>query len=380
MKLVEQIRIVRSRVTSESPKVRLVVLVLLVGILAACNRQVGGSTQDQLPTAETSSVPVETVLQGEHIVAVTQQNEIVIVDPSFPQPTSVYSFKEGEKPLVYDIENIKLSPSREYLVWYAPLKGFLCLHIDSKQVTELYPANNWLNRYPYFVFDQDSDVIHFVDNEGTKLVNLDIVNNTHHTTQIPYPFGNFFRISPSGEYIVFVSGFGQTEEFPEYLITTINGENPVRFATQTALNKRELVAWVPDSSGIIVVEDDHNLMYIPRSNPESKELYHVSENEARIDNVRRLENLLYYFTNDNRWHVLNMDSREHVARIPIEIAEEIHRPNFIPWYDNSFLIEETLRLSPEQFNRLWLSNFMGVKKQVLEKYHEIEIRDETPEI
>jgi hypothetical protein len=180
--------------------------------------------------------------------------------------------------------------------------------------------------------------------------------------------------------VVFVSGFGQTKKYPEYLITTVDGTNPIRFSTQSLLNKRDLIAWMPDSSGILVVEDETNLMLVPRTNTDAKQAFFTAENNATIDKMERVENLLYYFTNDNRWHVIDLTTKRQVARIPTEIAQEIHRPNFIPWYNKSFLIEETVRPDPSQFNRLWLSNFMGIKKLVIDKYFETTVQNLTPEL
>ena len=325
-----------------------------------------------------STLPLSEVLKGQHPIAFLQLAQLLAVDPEFPDPQTILSLGEKEIPPVVDLFTFKVSPTKHFIVWYAPEKGLLRLNLTSKELATIHEPSSWLNKNPFFAFYNDQDRLSFIDNNGTELVTIDLATSQKDITRIPYPFGNLFVISPDGRKIVFVSGFGQTEKNPQYMFTDIDGANPKRFITNTALPKRHLLAWLPDSSGIVVVASDSKLLFVSSDKPNIQDTYYQTEGEEEIVDLARIDNLFYLLTAAGRWRVIDTTTRQETGRIPLQIAEELHRPKFYPWFNQTFLIEETLRLDPEEYKRLWLSSYIGVKKNVVGKYQETTIQATTP--
>lgn len=320
------------------------------------------------------------MLAGEHLVATVSNNQIILADTQTPISTPVYTMKGDEIIPVFELFDIKVSPSKDYLVWYTPLKGLLALDMREQSVRTLKPANAWLNTNPFFDFDTDRDRVFMVDDEGTNLFTIDVATGRSEVTSIPFPYGTIFKISPDRQNILFISAFGQTVEVPEFMYTTINGEDPVQFDTDTLLTQRHMVEWLPDSSGVVMISGDESSLTLVPLNSTQPQVFYEHPMEGQINRLEKIEDKLLYYTSTNRWHVIDPETLEEVGRIPREIAEEIHRPRFIPWYDKTFLIEETLRWDPEQYKRLWVSDYMGIKKLVFDEYDQVVIETSGFEI
>jgi len=351
-------------------------------LLAGCTSSPPPATSNQpTPPPAANQTQIADVLKAKHPLAVIQQQQLLIVDPEYPSPQPVADLTSDEIPPVEHLFQFIISPNKKFIVWYAPTKGILSLDLASQQISVIHPASEWLNQNPYLVFLHGEDKLAFIDDKGTKLFFIDLPTTTTTSMTIPYPFGNVFRISPDNALVVFISGFGQSDKFPQYMFTTIDGQNPKRFITQTNLSKRGLIEWLPDSSGVIIVTNQSELLYVSQSSPNQQEIYYKLENpDSEITDLSLMDGLVYIFEDDKVWEVIDTTTHRRIARSPVEIAEEVYRPHFIPWYDKSFLIEETLRLDPEQFNRLWISNFLGIKKTVLDKYQETSLTSDTPEL
>lgn len=356
------------------------ILVVFILTLSGCNKNPFNSNPDSNTQEVDSTVSLTDVLAGNHLISVLQDDQLVLVDPEFPQPVSVYTLTSDQRPNTHQLFNFRLSPEKKHIVWYTANQGLLKLDLEKQKVDILRPANDWLNQNPHFSFAENQDVVFIVDNQGQDLVRINLDNNTASVISIPYPFGNLFKLAPNGNSVVFVSGFQTGPVNPEYMFTTISGESPRRFSTSAPSSLRHLIVWTPDSSGVIVVEDNYRLTFVSQTNPQEKTPFFDLEPESVITDLARIEDQIYVLANSNRWFVIDANSRQQVAQIPIEIAEEIHRPIFFPWYDKSFLIEETLRLEPEEFHRLWLSSYIGTKKNVLDKYHQSTLQVDTPSL
>ena len=356
-------------------------IIVIVSLCTACSLPNNQQTSDlsNSDPNNNSQATLEEVLQAQHLLAIIKDNHITLVDPNTSKTHSLYKLKPEEFPASHNLLNIQLSPSHDYLVWYSPQIGFLNLKIGDTSPQIITASSQWLNTNPYFSFHHVKNLMYYVDSEGTELVTADLSTNTVSSITIPYPFGNQFRISPDDQHVLFISGFDQTQNQPQYMFTAINGTDPVRFTTETTLNKRHLVTWLPDSSGIITVHGSNQLIFVPINNPTTNELFFTKEVIGDITDLLRIDNQIFVFA-DSRWHVINTDTRQEVGRIPLEIAEEIHRPKFVPWHNNQILIEETMRLEPDQYNRLWLSNYIGIKNKIVDSYHEIVIENITPQI
>lgn len=357
----------------------IILMSAIIFTLAGCSRQ--STTPTESATTQTDQNITDISLDGNHPLAVIQAQQIWVVDPDSPDPKPIYSLEDNLIPPTQHLFDLKISPSKRFIAWYSPDTGMISLDLESKQIVTVHPQSDWLNKNPYFNFLNNQDTIAFVDNQGTQLFFIDLTQNTTSSTTIPYPFGNVFRISPDNNHVIFVSGFGQTDKFPQYMITTINGENPKRFVTEATLNRRGLVEWLPDSSGVILVSKPNQILFVSKDSPNQQEVYYQLEDpEKEITDLGLVDNHVYVSENDLAWEIIDITTRKRVARSPVEIAEELYRPTFIPWYDKTFLMEETIRLDSEQFNRLWKSNFVGIKQMVIDKYQESTITSDTPSL
>ncbi len=77
------------------------------------------------------------------------------------------------------------------------------------------------------------------------------------------------------------------------------------------------------------------------------------------------------------WYLIDFDKRAMLANIPAEIASELHEHRLIPFGDRQFMIEETIESEPEQFKRLWLSDFYGNKFVAVPEYQRTVVNTET---
>ena len=285
-----------------------------------------------------------------------------------------------EIPPSINFHTFKVSPKNNHIIWYSPTKGLLKLKIMDKTIDVIHPPDEWYNSHPFFSVSTDEEQIYFVDQEGNEFNTFNLLTNDNITMQIPYPFGTIFRVSPDNKKILFISGYGQSQENPQYMFSEKDGTNPIRFSTDTFLTERELIAWMPDSSGVVLIENKKDLIFRSYQDPSSKQQFISLPPFDSVLNFTRIDNLLYLLTDTGYWHIIDMTSKKEVGRIPINIAQELHRPNFIPWKNTAFLIEETLQPEKTQFKRLWLSDHTGIKKLLVDKYQETEIKSLTPQI
>lgn len=350
-------------------------------LLSGCTQSVesdaqGTSSEIQQISAEN----LDSILSADYLIAVVKNNQIWLSDSVSPNPVLVYTLNQDELIPNFDLFDIKVSPKNNYLVWYAPQKGLLALDIRAQSLKTLRPANEWLNTNPFFDFGSDGEVVHLVDDQGTVFYTINPATGETTSTPIPFPFGTIFKISPDKQTIIFISAFGQADTMPEFMFTDLNGQNPVRFDTPTLLTNRHMVEWLPDSSGVIMIGgDEREIIFVPK-NSTTSQVYFTHPQEEIITQLHIIDDLIYYNTISGRWHVIDTENKTEVGRIPREVAEEIHRPRFIPWHDKQFLIEETLRLDPEQFKRLWISSYIGIKKPIFDSYDEIKIQTSEFEI
>lgn len=348
-------------------------------IISSCDRFPFLNENPKKPyTPQDSLLEPSAVLKGEHPIAYIQKQQLFVIDPQYPQAAKVTDLEPKQLPVTTDIFEFKISPNKDYIVWYTPHLGFLKLNLDNRQIDVLADANDWLNRNPFFEFDNSGQLLHFVDKQGTEFVTINLSTNQRQDQQIPHPFGNVFKLSPDNTKILFIAAFGQSTSGSEFMFTDINLENPQRFTIQADLNQRFLTAWLSDSSGIVTVENGQSLVNVPFNNTNTKSTYFQLESDQIVTELRRVENLIYFFATDNRWRAVDTQTKDLVLRVPTEIAQEMYRPRFIPWYDKTFLIEEVYRLFPEQYYRLWLTTPLGVKKKIIDRYQEVTLTQDTP--
>lgn len=354
--------------------VPLLMFLILIGCRSA---QPSGSVTEetQVPTFQAAQVDIDKILQAEHLIPIRQENMLAVVDPQFSQPLEVYTFKSDEIPITSNIFDIKISPDNKWVVWYTPVKGIIGLDITKQQTTIIHPPSQWLSTNPYFEFSETENTLYFVTDEGTVLNRYKIDEQQNQRINIPYPFGNVFHISPNNQHVIFVSGYRQTDKLPEYMFTDINGNSPQIFSTDTDIANRFLIAWAPDSSGMIQVSYG-DLVYHPYTNPDiTQQLVHVTDDH--ILRLNRINDQLFVLDDQGYWHVYSYTQSKELARTPVSIAEELRNPVFYPWTEDKFLISELVGDQDLQYNRLWTSNFRGSKKLVVSQFGETIIQTES---
>lgn len=348
-------------------------------LLYGCNTRSTSQLHQETEEVTADSINLDAIYKAKYLFAVINKNIIQVASSDGLSPVEVYKLNGDELPPAFNLFDIKISPSNKYLVWYSPVKGVLSLKIGENSTQVLRSPNKWLDNNPYFSFDHDLDVLYMVDDEGASFYRIDLETLDSKRIEVPFPFGNDYRISPDMSKVIFVSAFGQTEENPEYMFTTIEGKDPVRFTTKASLNLRQKVYWFPDSSKVITIGEGSELITIEYGQ-QTPEIFYEDPQGETISDLSLKENLLYYQTDQGWWHVLDVDTLEEVGRIPKQITNDIHRPKFIPWYDQSFLIEETIKLDPQQFKRLWITNYTGTKKQIIDHFDDITVESSLPQL
>jgi len=305
---------------------------------------------------------------AEKLLALKKDSTLYLVDPQYPKPYPLYGFNTQEKPIAAELDHFNISPSKKWIVWYAPQMGIVALNVESLKTRTVQTSNDFLNNYPYVEFSPTQDTLHYITDKGNTFVSVDL--NTFDETKIaiPYPYGNVFKIAPNQQKILFISGFGQSDK-PQFMITDASGKLLVQFSADIRLPDRHLVFWSPDSLGLFMI-DQNMLRYLPIENTDSSLEFYAFEKDTNILSTALDKNSIFILTDDGYWHIVDITTKKETARAPLEIASELSKPKFYPWTGKHFLIEETLDANPGQFQRLWLSDFRGVKKIVMDSYGE----------
>ncbi len=337
------------------------------------------SSIQQLANSQDSSVTIEDILKGDSLIAIANNAELYLIDPDFAKPLKVYTFSKDELPAKTSLDTFVVSPSKQWVVWYTPTKGFIALNIRQQKAQLIYPANDFLNTYPYLEFAPNQDTVMFITDNGNRLYTIALDSKQETKIDIPYPYGNVFKLAPDGNTVLFVSGYGQTKNNPKFMFTSSQGVFSKQFFSKTNLADRNWVFWAPDATGVLMI-NNNVLEFFSVINPDQpKPLITLNQND-QIITVKRINNSLFLLTKSGYWRVYDYSTKKEIARSPLEIASELQRPHFTPWSEKQYLIEETIVDGPSQFNRLWLSDFKGNKKILMEKYNEIVIQTETQHV
>lgn len=358
-------------------KSRLLIVLVVINLLSGCSWP-NKEPKTVIETTTSSSTSVDEVLQGNDLIVVMNGNSLELVDPLRMLYTPFVELSASQIPPRLTLTTFQLSPDKQQVVWYAPAVGLLTYSFATKEISSLYQPTQWFNTNPFFVFHPQQNIVYLVDKEGLELISIALNDRSVSQTEIPYPFGTVFHLSPDASHMVFISGYKQDAAVPQYMFTTIDAKEPVRFKTGTELADRHLITWLPDSQGIVVIEDENTLRYYPLSDPNRSEVFYDFESVERILSVELYKNDLYVKTNADAWYVIDSQTRALKARIPVEIASELHRPSFYPWGNRQFLIEElVIEDENHYFHRLWLTDFLGIKSIVIPSYQETSIQLEV---
>jgi len=357
---------------------KIILLLLLIITLSSCKPQIDinkltNKSQKSPAEIKNNDPSLADILKAEKLITLRNDSTLYLVDPQYPKPYPLYGFQASEKPTLANMDQFAISPSKTWIVWYTPSAGIVALNTTTLKTRIVQKPDDFLNTYPYFEFSKDDDKLHFIIDKGAAFMQIDLNTFSENKIAIPYPYGNVFKISPDQNKMLFTSGFAQANK-PEFLITDKDGKLISQFSADINLTDRHLVFWSPNSLGIFLI--NHNLLqYYAIDDPNNPVAFFEFANEIKIDYAEILDTMIFLFTSDGYWHIIDFNTQKETARAPLEIASELGKPKFYPWGEKQFLIEETIADPPNQFKRLWLSDFKGVKKLVMEKYNETNIQN-----
>lgn len=345
-------------------------LVFFILTLSACSKDISISSPiDSLPELSQSQILISDVLKGEQIVVLSNQNTLYLIDPEYANPVALYQFSSNEAPVNQNFDIFKLSPNKQKVFWYNPKKGLISLDIATLKTQVIEPPSDFFNTYPYFEFSQN-EMVNFIVRDGYSLKQLNFLTQEDKFINIPYPYGNVFKISPDNKSVLFVSGYGQNQASPKFMFADLTNSASRQFSAEINVFDRNRVFWAVDSSGIIMINLNRLDLY-PLVNPDQIRTIITLPEDINIQSVSNLDNYIFIYDSRGYWRLYDYYTAKEIARTPDGIASELSSPRFIPWTKDSFLIEEKIIDHELEFNRLWLSDFRGNKKIVFNRYNEV---------
>jgi hypothetical protein len=154
------------------------------------------------------------------------------------------------------------------------------------------------------------------------------------------------------------------------MFTDYTGNFSQQFFTETNLYDRNQVFWAPDSNGVLMI-NKNSLEFYSLINPDTAQIMFSLNKDSEIVKAGRIDNSIFILSKKGYWHVYDYKTRKEIARTPDGIAVELNDPEFIPWTQSEFIIEETLVDGDVEFNRLWISDFRGNKKILVPRYNDL---------
>ena len=328
---------------------------------------------------EQTQLPLEQLDKQPDLIAVRKNNQLWLVNPSKSQQALLVELKPNQVALGSQLSSTYLiSPTKQWLIWYHPITGLWAVNLRDQSLHNPFPSTEWLNRNPYFEFAPNSNTVYFITDQGRVLNSLNLDDNSRVQINVPYPFGNEFRVSPDGQQILFIAGFDQSQSSnQQFMLTDLQGQQPVMFSSGN-LHQRYQAGWMPDSQAVVVI-NNHQLLQHPVSNPQQATvLFSLADNQQSLVKLITWQDRFYLLDNAGYYHVLDAQGAE-LHRIPTAIASELKSPSFYPWYDNQFLITEVFAQPSRQYLRLWLSDFRGNKQMLIPEFNQIETNQQAIE-
>lgn len=354
----------------------IIIFVFLSFILTSCQWISNPSSnvpKEVLPIekSENYQKDLSQLIQSNAIIPSFQHNSLVLTDSITNKSLEVYKFTKENIPARRNIDSFVISPSKNWIVWYSSNQGFTALNVKKRETQIIHGPSIFLNTNPYIDFLQETEIVAFISDNGNIFNKVNLEDNTDNEIPIPYPYGNLFKVSPDGNSIFFIAGYGQVKDNkPQFMFTDINGQLIREITTDTDIADRHLAVWAPDSSGIILV-NNNAIQYHPLSNPDQATIiFSLPESKGNIIDIKRINDKIFLLGDQGYWHIYSYIQQKQVARTPIAIAEELNNPRFIPWTEQNFMIEETVIGDKKRHKRLWLSDFRGKKTIVVPNYDE----------
>ncbi len=315
------------------------------------------------------------IQQSPKIIGTINHNNLSITDPISKKSLPIHFFSENEGPTSPIIYPHQFDSSKNWVAWYSPKSGMLALNIKKNIIKKLHPASSFLNTNPYLEFSKKSPIVLFITKDGNILKKINLLTDEEENISIPYPYGNLFKLSPNEEKILFIAGFGQSQGNPQYLFTDSQGNLIKQITTLSNIADRHMVAWMPDSSGMLQVQGTELILY-PIDNLDNPiNLFSIPTGKHIID-IKVINDNVFLLNDRGYWHIYSISQDKEIARTPQSIASEIKNPKFIPWNFDEFIIREKIEKEDLTYSRFWKSNFKGKKEIILDKFDEQIIKTE----
>jgi hypothetical protein len=275
-------------------------------------------------------------------------------------------------PPVITFDTFKMSPQRTFIAWYTPGKGIYALETEEmSEPTLVYQPGSWFQVNAYFSFHPQEDLLFVMSDEGRALTSVNLRTAEEISIPIPFPYGTVFQISPEATYVVFISGFRQTEGKPTYLVTTLSGELIEQFETEAALADR-----------FDLVFADNTTFYVPGNNTlveatieETRvQLRQIEEKGKEIGKVILSGSEILMATGEGITS-LNRDALTLSDTVPMAAFDGLGRFDIYPYDSKYFLAIEYFRNNDKRFDRMWLIDRRGSKQILIPSLNESVVVD-----
>lgn len=334
---------------------------------------ISGCSSTHQPTSEiesdsslTASQLLEDSVLEDKLLAVVNQGSLILVNPHKKTFAPVYQF-QSDLPNTTSSDSFHVSPNHDYVIWYVPGTGIRALNLDSGVATTIATPTTWFNQNPFIFMDATRSVFWYIDDRGSSRIEIDLTTGNTQKLTIPYPYGTKFIASKDTSKVIYIAGFGQNLDKPEYLFTD-QSANATLFTTNGELADRDNIAFVKSDSAMVGIEEGSKLIAYPFEDLKSPYLFADLISEGRIIDLMSIDNLLTVKVLGGNIVYLDANTGKIVKKVPAEIASGLNQTRLIPWTSDIILINETLSQFEDQFQRLWVSDLMGSKRILIPEF------------
>lgn len=341
-------------------------VVIVTLILSGCHSAQQPASMLESNTLLTASQLLEDSAAEDKLLAVVNQGSLVLVNPHKKIFAPVYQF-QSDLPNTTSSDSFHVSPNHDFIVWYVPGTGIRALNLDSGVATTIATPTNWFNQNPFILMDATRNLLWYIDDQGSSRIEIDLTTGNSQKLTIPYPYGTKFIANKDASKIIYIAGFGQSLDKPEYLFTD-KSANATLFTTNGELADRDNIAFIKADSAIVGIEEGSKLIAYPFEDFQTPYLFADLISEGRIIDLTSIDNLLAVKVLGGNIVYLDNNTGKIVKKVPVEIASGLNQARLIPWSSNIILINETLSQFEDQFQRLWVSDLMGSKQILIPEF------------
>jgi hypothetical protein len=299
---------------------------------------------------------------------VEKDNALLQVFPATRTVETIGTLENDVIPPGMNLNTFEISPSGSYIVWFHPNKGMLTYSLKTGSIDVLASPSSWFSAIPFYRFSKNDDLLYFVDNRGSVLHRINLETKGDQTFDIAQPVGSYFVLSPDEERLVHIPGFGIDTDYPEHWVTKLSDGTGIRFVTSSELADRYQISWRFDGSALFSIDNGNTIRAYPINDLESPISVGVFLDKGRFVQLSTIDALLFAETNTRDWFVYDQEKDVLTDTIPSSVTSGLSKATIIPYSAKLVLIEEVVQDFDLQFNRLWVSDFRGVRSILVPEY------------